>query len=598
MKLIYCYIENFRGINNLKLNLSSTHDVTIEVVNGKIHFLITKQPKCVVILPDYISDVSLLIGKNGTGKTRILDLLSINRKSLDDEDERKSSYFMIYHVEDDTYYIEGNSEALMNKVNLLGDFETSVQHEDIYLSCFFERNGKDNKLLSNRPKEASETSIIYLKNTFYSSAMDYEQPSNILVSRKIVNINRIGYYHKYSLIKYLKKREGESNKLFNNIEKTMFSIQDNLGFTKVFKDLRQIVEFLQNPNMIKRIGIKYTYLIGYVLKVLILYITRASNENKSYRQTNTKENSGHFLLEHKVKNIDTSLSGEEILRSLVELFRELFVELDVGKKLSLSSNFLEKFNHYISNLITLNEEYFTMKGIEIPMFAENKPFSSFLQWLDKLNSNFIDDFKISISTGHLSAGEETFLNLFTSIYSTQADSGDMIILLDEPDSFMHPEWCRRLMNELFHFIEEVTLNKNQRYQIILSTHSPFLSSDLPSKNVIPLDYHNGDIIVKENGEETFANNIHKLLFNKFFLESTIGEFASEIIDNRIIEKLNGDKLEEQEINETLHIIELIGEPVLRKKLHDMLIPHLTEDPIEQEILRYEKKLKELKKRRK
>lgn len=539
-----------------------------------------------------------MIGKNGTGKTRILDLLSINRRSVDDEDERKSSYFMIYHVEDDTYYIEGNSEALMKRINLIGDFETNIQHDDIYLSCFFQTVGRENIVLANRPNEASGTSIIYLKNTFYSNAMDYEQPSDVLVSRKIVNINRIGYYHKYSLIKYLKKREGESNKLFNNIEKTMFSIQDNLGFTRVFKELSQIVEFLQDPNMIKRIGIKYTYLIGYVLKVLILYITRASNENKSNVQTNTKVNSGNFLLEQMMKNINISLSGEEILRSLVELFRELFVELDVGKKLSLSSNFLEEFNHYISKLITLNEEYFTMKGIKIPMFAENKPFSSFLQWLDTLNPNFIDDFKLNISTGHLSAGEETFLNLFTSIYSTQADSGDMIILLDEPDSFMHPEWCRRLMNELFHFIEELTLNKNQRYQIILSTHSPFLSSDLPSNNVIPLDYHNGDIMVEKNGEETFANNIHKLLFNKFFLESTIGEFASEIINNRIIKKLNGHKLEEQEINETLQIIELIGEPVLRKKLHDMLIPHLTEDPIEQEILLYEKKLKELKKRRK
>ncbi|WP_061808980.1 AAA family ATPase [Rossellomorea vietnamensis] len=598
MKLIYCYIQNFRGIKNLELNLSSTHDVTTEVVNGKIHLLITKQPKCVVILPDYISDVSLLIGKNGTGKTRILDLLSMNRKSVDDEDERKSSYFMIYHVEADTYYIEGNSEALMKKINLIGKFETSIQHGDIYRSCLFKNTVKGNILLANRPKEASGNSIIYLKNTFYSSAMDHEQPSDILVSRKIVNINRIGYYHKYSLINYLKKREGESNKLFNNIEKTMFSIQDNLGFTKVFKELREIVDFLQNPNMIKRIGIKYTYLIGYVLKVLILYITRASNENKSYGQTNTKENSGHSLLGHKVKNIDTSLSGEEILRSLVELFKEQFVELDVGKKLSLSSNFLEEFNHYISKLITLNEEYFTMKGIEIPMFVENKPFSSFLQWLDTLNPNFIDDFKLNISTGHLSAGEETFLNLFTSIYSTQADSGDMIILLDEPDSFMHPEWCRRLMNELFHFIDELTLNKNQRYQIILSTHSPFLSSDLPSNNVIPLDYHNGDIIIKKNGEETFANNIHKLLFNKFFLKSTIGEFASEIIDKRVIKKLNsGRQLDEQEINETLQIIKLIGEPVLRKKLLDMFIP-LIENPIEQEILIYEEKLKELKKRRK
>ena len=47
MKLIYCYIENFRGINNLKLNLSSTHDVTTEVVNEKIHFVLAnlKFPK-------------------------------------------------------------------------------------------------------------------------------------------------------------------------------------------------------------------------------------------------------------------------------------------------------------------------------------------------------------------------------------------------------------------------------------------------------------------------------------------------------------------------------------------------------------------------
>lgn len=94
---------------------------------------------------------------------------------------------------------------------------------------------------------------------------------------------------------------------------------------------------------------------------------------------------------------------------------------------------------------------------------------------------------ISFSYCGISAGEKKILDVFSGVFShvnifdknNRNDEKTNIILLDEPDKGLHPEMSRRFISWL------VKVFNNEKgigckYQFIISTHSPFMISDIPS----------------------------------------------------------------------------------------------------------------------
>jgi len=144
------------------------------------------------------------------------------------------------------------------------------------------------------------------------------------------------------------------------------------------------------------------------------------------------------------------------------------------------------------------------------------------------------------------------------------------IVLDEVELYFHPEFQRNFIKELILALSRTKTNNIKGFNIIFSTHSPFILSDIPSTNILRLE--NGKPSFESFGE-TFGANIHDLLANEFFLDDGfIGAFAKHKIQN-VIDNLQMDedfiphtKMEKEEI---LSVIDIIGEPFLRDKLLDM-----------------------------
>ena len=63
----------------------------------------------------------------------------------------------------------------------------------------------------------------------------------------------------------------------------------------------------------------------------------------------------------------------------------------------------------------------------------------------------------------------------------------MNIVLDELEICFHPELQRTLVNNLLKFLTGLKLNEMMAINIILSTHSPFILSDMPECNVLMLE---------------------------------------------------------------------------------------------------------------
>lgn len=183
---------------------------------------------------------------------------------------------------------------------------------------------------------------------------------------------------------------------------------------------------------------------------------------------------------------------------------------------------------------------------------------------------------LNFSWRGLSTGEETILDVFSKFYEWSNNLNQkkyITIFIDELESNMHPIWQKQILDLFLKFVNIVLPKKN--IQIILTSHSPFILSDLPHTNVI---------LIQKKGEErrylseledvglTFASNIHTLFSHSFFMEECLmGNFSRHKINqllNEIITSPSSTLFNREEmLRRNIH---LIGEPIIRNKLLQLL----------------------------
>ena len=114
-------------------------------------------------------------------------------------------------------------------------------------------------------------------------------------------------------------------------------------------------------------------------------------------------------------------------------------------------------------------------------------------------------------------------------------------------------------------------NPQSELQVILSTHSPFMLSDVLSNQIIKMDYDERGLCVISNAEKpSFAANIHSIMADSFFLKYTIGEqarlFLSEKFDLFRSMLRRRDDLSEKdriEIKKMSELLPNIGDELIR-----------------------------------
>lgn len=213
-------------------------------------------------------------------------------------------------------------------------------------------------------------------------------------------------------------------------------------------------------------------------------------------------------------------------------------------------------------------------------FKKNKVTGTLKNGFVKLDIAVFDDLQRCLQSGNsmilkymkiqnlkMSSGERAFLNMMSRIYfsahireflpdkSFQWEES-ILLIIDEIDLYLHPEWQRIIVSELLNIVKDQF--PNNYFQIIVTSHSPIVLSDIPIENSIYLD-RNADGLTRQvqRNEQTFGANIHALYQNAFFLNDglAMGKFAQERINIWIeeAEKANPQKMKQ--------IINMIGEPL-------------------------------------
>jgi predicted ATP-binding protein involved in virulence len=77
-----------------------------------------------------------------------------------------------------------------------------------------------------------------------------------------------------------------------------------------------------------------------------------------------------------------------------------------------------------------------------------------------------------------------------------------ICLIDEIDTYLHPEWQYRILS--------VLSEKFRNVQFIVTSHSPFVLSSIPNEKVLKYELieENGEIIIKENTDNLYGAQIN------------------------------------------------------------------------------------------
>ena len=168
------------------------------------------------------------------------------------------------------------------------------------------------------------------------------------------------------------------------------------------------------------------------------------------------------------------------------------------------------------------------------------------------------------------------------------------VILEEIELYFHPELQRTYLKRLFDGIKQVDIPNIKSLNICFVTHSPFVLSDIPARNILALKKDTRD--TEKISLSTFGANIHEMLKNSFFLKNgSIGDYASWVI-TQIIESLQNVADKKEIINTDVELhnkIMLIDEPIIRNVLLREYHKFYPSNSKEQEIAELKKKLAEL-----
>lgn len=196
--------------------------------------------------------------------------------------------------------------------------------------------------------------------------------------------------------------------------------------------------------------------------------------------------------------------------------------------------------------------------------------SAFLYHLSNLNSVWNDSNKQRIAYKHIN------------------------VVMEEIELYFHPELQRTYIKNLLEGIKQIQIPNIRSIHISFVTHSPFILSDIPSRNILALKINSTDVMEKTH-LSTFGANIHDILKDSFFLtKGAIGAYA-ELTIKSIIQEMEDAKKNRKADDTRIHEkIMLIDEPIIRNVLLGEYHRVFSETDKEQKIKELQRQIDELK----
>lgn len=552
MELLYLYVHNDKKtIKGCEYNFSPNYRFTYNVATKTFHMEWHRDNLPHKWFGDNILNMTAIIGKNASGKTHLIECII---KSLCG---RGGGWIIYLH-----------KGQLYTNVPIL--------YPDIKFSFDVKRFSRWGSPLNGEFKEKiSDTEVIFYstsvdrplsnRNSYYSKFKDI---SNAFLLRKhISEIGNTPEFTHISDIDVMLTNDIFRLLLFKIYIHDRFIDVENFNFPAYFEMTLHAYNHqnIKHPTYEKlSSGLKYSF--ADQLKLKILQRIFATNSIPDTWDDNTS-----------FEEVLSSLNSQydyNIFDSLLELFdkdginyKQPLQHVSIGNNSPLTFGVrIDLIDYKFLNAL-YNYCYEPIMSL---------PYASSVAFDD-----YVSNAWITINYG-VSSGERVLYTLlsrtFVSLCGKQGeihhvrdhrivnahdfDGKTIILLLDEPDIQLHPEWQQKFVNMLLSSFAKFF--PNVMFQIIITSHSPILISDIPKSNILFIEKRDGYSYVCSpmKHKETFAANIHNLYNDSFFLDGIpIGDFAKGKIQD-IYNQLNDAEFSPEILKE----IYRIGEPIIRELL--------------------------------
>lgn len=202
----------------------------------------------------------------------------------------------------------------------------------------------------------------------------------------------------------------------------------------------------------------------------------------------------------------------------------------------------------------------------------------------------IDGTKAKMPLRYMSSGERQFMHTTSAtiyhILNLKSIKGEerpayrcINVIMDEVEICYHPEMQRAFVCRLLDLLKQLVLQSENSINIIMTTHSPFILSDIPKNNIIYLD--KGKMAENRNDfVNPFGANVNDVLKQSFFLNNGfMGDFVQRKI-NSLVTFLTSPRKDDRplDMNIAQDLIDLIGEPIIKQNLQVLLDEYLNHYP--------------------
>ncbi|WP_134703796.1 AAA family ATPase [Ammoniphilus sp. YIM 78166] len=297
------------------------------------------------------------------------------------------------------------------------------------------------------------------------------------------------------------------------------------------------------------------------------------------------------------------LRGRNIYYKINSFFRSLYGQEKRGADRESVIRRIEGIIGIIDFIrVSVKKEDIDMEGLGFKMLlndASSKSPGEFKKFIANYKRSFVFNRFLDFQWRNLSSGENALLNIYSRFNSVsnlisedKNSTYSVTVLIDEGELYLHPQWQKSFVQILISFLPKLFTNCKS-IQVIITSNSPFILSDLPRSHVIFLkkDAEGRTVVAGlEEHKQTFAANIHTLLVDSFFMQNGLsGEFAKEKI-NRLIEFIINSSRSQliEKRHEVEKMINIIGEPIIRNKLLQMV-----KDKIPFEMMDINRRIEEL-----
>lgn len=597
MKLVYLWIESYQYIKKQGYLLHAGYEVRYDSETGEL--FLTKRKSIDCLLYGENIAVTAIVGDNGAGKSTLLDAI---RLVLFDERERGREIkgFLLWENEGKLElfsFMEGEicvkSEISYKRKTMLPDFNLVYYSDFLDIKYYLEEfdDGEDGYTYAekeqvsfrNRNSVQQNISSSYLLRQIDKGVLDYFHGD---IKRQIAFYGSLQggglpFPHPAALSVKIEFLDVE---LFDRVLDASLQAYEYMGMRHkgeintnafVIGLLKEMESVYQSKIISNREPLEVLQILQWDIWVTYLYNLLA-NRKQEHEEVNDYSQVDEIIkqvispevrAEDFFEELDKTFSYKESIEENFDIYLEFYQKtresLQCPKTGNLRVNFdipnvmmqnlKEKvLRKYLSSDTLPNLKMDSPLSFEDAVAGFPKEYMKKNGWDGDWDMDVFMDFyecytKISYEIDFLkfswgmSSGESSMFNLFARLYATmkKEEKEKIILLFDELDSSFHPQWQQAIISSLTGFLRSMYPQKE--FQLILTTHSPVLLSDIPRENVIFMRKEN---IGETEHEQTFAANIASLYYDSFFMKKgSIGEVARGSIAN-LLETIS--ELEEEE----------------------------------------------------